>query len=220
MQELKFRKRRRKVPKQKKKKQQKVACFAIKAPKLRFQKEVSEEARGKRVLVGGWLLQIIVLCVIAFTLVWFFGQRVSNAGDSMNPVLKNGDIVLVDRLVYNASKAKRGDIIAFKPNGNENTHYSIKRIAALPGETIQIKEGSIYINGKLTTQHIYADDIKEPGIAAQPLVLGADEVFVIGDNHEGSDDSRMADIGNVKRSEIYGKVWFVASFGTDFGFVK
>ena len=138
----------------------------------------------------------------------------------MKPVLQNGDVVLVNRLIYNASKPKRGDIIAFKPNGNENTHYSIKRIVGLPGETVQIKDGSVYINDVETLEHIFAEDIEEAGIADEPVVLKGNEYFVLGDNHSSSDDSRMADIGNVKRREIYGKVWFVASFGSDFGFVK
>ena len=143
-----------------------------------------------------------------------------NRGEIANWIVQNGDVVLVNRLVYNASKPKRGDIVAFKPNGNENTHYSIKRIVGLPGETVQIKDGKVYINEEEVTQHIFAEDIEEAGIADEPLQLGGDEYFVMGDNHAGSDDSRMADIGNVKRSEIYGKVWFVASPGSDFGFVR
>lgn len=167
-----------------------------------------------------WIVQIGIACLLAFTLVYFYGQRVSNAGDSMSPVLKNGDVVLVDRLIYNAVKPKRGDVIVFKPDGNKNAHYLIKRIVALPGETIQIIDGSIYIDGKECTEDIYAVDIKSPGIAADPIELGENEFFVIGDNHAGSDDSRMADLGNVNRKDIYGKVWFIVNFGDNFGFLK
>ena len=94
-----------------------------------------------------WILQIGIVCVFAFVFVWYFGQRVSTIGDSMNPVLENGDIVLVNRFKYDASAPKRGDIIVFKPNGNENLHSSIKRIVGLPGETVQIVDGIIYIDG-------------------------------------------------------------------------
>ncbi len=153
-------------------------------------------------------------------LVFFFGQRVSNAGDSMRPTLQNGDIVLMNRLIYNASKPKRGDVIAFKPNGNENAHYSIKRVVGLPGETVQIKEGTIYINNEEQVKDIYTFEIESPGIAEEPIKLGEGEYFVMGDNHTSSDDSRMADVGNVKREDIYGRVWFVASFGDNFGFVN
>ena len=70
-----------------------------------------------------WLVQIIIVCIFAFIFVWYFGQRVSTIGDSMNPVLKNGDVVLVNRIIYDASSPKRGDIIVFRPNGNENIHF-------------------------------------------------------------------------------------------------
>lgn len=185
---------------------------------LHVLKERRAAAAGKEIV--SWAVQIVIICIIAFVLVFYFGMRVSNAGDSMRPSLKNGDVVLVNRLVYNASRPKRGDIIAFKPNGNENMHYSIKRIVGLPSETVQIKDGVIYINGEECTEDIYVSDLEKPGIAAEEIVLGGDEYFVLGDNSASSDDSRMADIGNVKRSEIYGEVWFDLTPGSNFGFVK
>ena len=116
----------------------------------------------------------------------------------MNPVIRNGDVVLVNRIVYDASTPKRGDIIVFKPKGNENLHSYIKRIIGLPGESVEIRDGEICI-------------------ASEKIVLGGDEYFVLGDNRESSEDSRMADIGNVKRSEIEGKVWFILSPKDRFG---
>ena len=86
--------------------------------------------------IGMWIFKIAVVCLLAFVSVWYFGQKVSTVGDSMKPVLQNGDVVLVNRIVYNASRPKRGDIIVFKPKGNENSHYYIKRIIGLPGETV------------------------------------------------------------------------------------
>lgn len=167
-----------------------------------------------------WILEILLVCIVAYLLVCGFGQRVSNAGDSMKPVLKNGDVVLVNRVKYALVQPKRGDIIAFKPGGNASSHYSVKRIVALPGETIQIKEGEIYINGNNTQEHIYAQNINSAGVALEPLKMGKDEYFVLGDNSTSSDDSRKADIGNVEKKDIYGKVWFIASPGSRIGFVK
>lgn len=158
--------------------------------------------------------------ILAYALVLFYGQRVSNAGDSMSPLLQNGDVVLVDRLIYNATKPKRGDVIVFKPGGIENAHYLIKRVAGLPGETVQIVDGKVYIDEKECTEGIYVSDIQSPGIAARPVELGEGEYFVIGDNHAGSDDSRTPDVGNVKRRDILGKAWFVATFGDHFGRIK
>lgn len=191
---------------------------------LHFEKKKRFRLKGKHIKNAGgiliWTAEIAAVCLLAFVLVYFFGQRVSNAGDSMSPAMKNGDVVLVNRLIYNARKPGRGDVIAFKPNGNENAHYSIKRIVGLPGETVQIEDGKVYIDGEELTEDIFVSDIESAGIAEEPIELGEDEYFVLGDNHTGSDDSRMADVGNVKREDIYGKVWFVASFGENFGFVK
>ena len=167
-----------------------------------------------------WILKIGVVCLFAFVFVWYFGQRVSTVGDSMNPVLYNKDVVLVNRIVYDASTPKRGDIIVFKPKGNENTHYYVKRIIGLPGETLEIIEGTVYVDGKKLEESYSTTEIKDVGIVTEKIELGGDEYFVLGDNRENSEDSRMADVGNVKRSHIYGKAWFVVSPRKHFGFLK
>lgn len=202
MRHLKFRKKRKRAPHK---------------AKLHF---LSEKIHWNKKAVALWIAEIAVVCALAFILVFYFGQRVSNAGDSMRPELKNGDVVLVNRLVYNAMTPKRGDIIAFKPNCRENAHYYIKRIVGLPGETVQIKDGKVYINGKEQKKDIFVSEIEKPGVAQDEITLGENEYFVLGDQASSSDDSRMADIGNVKRSEIYGKIWFNTSVGSNFGFVK
>lgn len=167
-----------------------------------------------------WILQICIVCVLAFVFVWYFGLRVSTIGDSMKPELENGETVLVNRIIYDASIPKHGDIIVFKPNGNENMHYYIKRIIALPGETVQIKDGAIYIDGKELEEEYETSSIEFAGLAEEEILLGGDEYFVLGDNRESSEDSRMADIGNVKRSEIEGKAWFKIWPAGQIGFIK
>ena len=188
--------------------------------KLYFRKKCRSLKTEKVKTAIEWGTEIIVVCILAWMLVCFFGQRVSNAGDSMSPVLKNGDVVLINRIVYDARKPKRGEIIAFRPNGNENAHYCIKRVVGLPGETVQIKDGKIYIDGKVQKKNVYTSDLDFAGIAEKKLTLGETEYFVLGDNSAGSDDSRLADIGNVKREDIGGKVWVVTNIGKNFGFVK
>ena len=157
-----------------------------------------------------WVFKIAVTCLIAFVAVWYWGQQVSTVGDSMRPVLKNADKVLVNRIVYNASSPKRGDIIVFKPKGN----------VGLQGETVQIVENRIYINGEKLEEDYTTTKIDTAGIAAEKVKLGGDEYFVMGDNRKNSEDSRSADIGAVKRSYIYGKAWFVVSPKKNFGFVR
>ena len=170
--------------------------------------------------VAVWAGKIAIVCLFAFVFVWYFGQRVAVVGDSMNPILNNGDIALVNRIVYDATAPKRGDIIVLKPKGNENSHYYIKRIIGLPGEKVQILECEIYIDGEKLEEDYGVSEITDPGIAAEEIELEGNEFFVLGDDRENSEDSRMADVGNVKRSYIYGKAWFVISHWENFGFVR
>ena len=188
---------------------------------LQFGKETKRRASFEWVPGAfKWLLQIIIVCFMAFVFVWYFGQRVSNIGDSMSPIIKNGDIVLVNRILYDASTPKRGDVIVFKPNGNEMLHSYIKRIIALPGETVKIKEEKIFVNGKELEEEYETSAIVDAGLASEEITLAGDEFFVLGDNRESSTDSRMPEIGNVKRSEIEGKAWFIITPGKRFGWIE
>ena len=141
-------------------------------------------------VVAKWVFEIAVVCLFAFVAVWYFGQRVSTVGDSMSPVLRNGDVVLVNRIVYNATTPKRGDVIVFKPKGNENDHYYIKRIVGLPGETIEIIENRVYIDGERLEEDYETTNIDDVGVVDEKLKLAGDEYFVLGDNREQSEDSR------------------------------
>lgn len=194
--------------------------YGGKQRKLHFKKNLPDVEGLNLKSILSWTMQIVLVCFIAFVLVWFWGQRVSNTGNSMQPLLNNGDVVLVNRIVYNASRPKRNDVIVFKPNGNENSNYYIKRIIGMPGETVQIIDGYVYIDGEELEELINVTQIEDPGIASEPVTLAGDEYFVLGDNRSASEDSRMADVGNVKRSEIYGKAWFVASPFSNFGLIK
>jgi signal peptidase I len=152
-----------------------------------------------------WIFGIAAAIFLGVMTVNFIGIRTSVIGTSMEPVLFNGEEVLLNRIIYQFSTPKRGDIVAFHPNGNENTHLYVKRIVALPGETIQIKQGSVYINGEMSAMDI---ETLDAGIASEPMKLGDEEYFVMGDNRENSEDSRSANIGNVTREMIEGKVWY------------
>ena len=169
--------------------------------------------------LAGWLLYIVLIIALTWTVVTFVGQRTEVSGSSMETTLSDKDQLIVDKMTYRFRDPKRYDIVVFPYQYQDNTYY-IKRIIGLPGETVQIKDGTIYINGEEHVKDIYTFEIESPGIAEDPVKLGEGEYFVMGDNHTSSDDSRMADVGNVKREDIYGKVWFVASFGNKFGFVK
>lgn len=167
-----------------------------------------------------WMFRIALVCFLAFVLVWYFGEKVSTIGDSMNPRLENGDITLMNRLVYEVRKPKRGEVIAFCPNGSETSHCYIKRVIGLPGETVSYEDGRILIDGEAIEENYVTTQIEDAGLLEEPISLGQDEYFVLGDDRKNSEDSRSANVGNVKQSEIAGKVWIVISPIKHFGFVK
>ena len=148
-----------------------------------------------------------VAVFLAFVLVFSVGMKISMVGVSMEPALYNGQEVLINRFIYKITSPKRGDVIAFLPNGNQNSHYYLKRIVGLPGESIQIINGYVYINGERLTEDEY-DKMADYGIAGNEIQLGSDEYFVLGDNRNMSEDSRSGNIGAVKKDTIAGKVWF------------
>lgn len=186
--------------------------------KRRERREEKKKSAVKAVL--GWVFQIIVVILIAYVLVFFFGQTRTNIGQSMDVTLSGGDTVLLNGLSYKLKNPARGDVVAFKPNGSESTHSYIKRVVGLPGETVQIKNGMIYINDELYLEKTDYPAMADAGLAEEKITLGTSEYFVLGDNRNNSEDSRFADIGNVNLSDIEGKVWFVISPLSHFGFVK
>ena len=157
-----------------------------------------------------WVFQIAVVLAFAFVIVYYAGEQISNIGDSMSPALENGDVVLVNRFIYKVKSPQMGDLIVFKPNGNENSHYYIKRVVAGPGDTVQIKEGFLYVNDELVTD-LPVGKISNAGMAEEPVSVEKDTYFVIVDNPNSSEDSRYADIGNVNLKDIEGKPWYVLS---------
>ncbi len=157
------------------------------------------------------VLQCIFLAFIAIFLgiavIFAFGIRTSVVGESMEPTLSNGQEVLINKIAYQFTAPKQGDVIVFRPNGNENAHLSVKRVVATPGDRVQIVQGKVVINGSIYTKD-KAEDTRDPGLAANEIVLGADEYFVLGDNRRNSEDSRSANIGNISRGMIEGKAWY------------
>lgn len=167
-----------------------------------------------------WIAEMALAFVIACVLVMNFGVAVSNVGQSMEPTMGSGDQILTNRFIYMLSQPKRGDLVVFKPNGDENAHYYMKRVVGLPGETIQIIDGFIYIDGEVLVEDIKFDKMDYAGIAEEAVTLGAEEYFVLGDNRNASEDSRNAEIGNIRGQDIVSKAWFNATPGERFGVLK
>lgn len=169
--------------------------------------------------VISWVVEIAITLVIAFTFVYFVGLRTSVIGQSMADTLSNGDQILVNRFIYKVTDPKPNDLIVFLPNGNEKSHYYVKRVIAVPGDTVQIKSGAVYVNGELFEEEVDVSAMEEAGLAVDEIKLEEDEYFVLGDNRNNSEDSRYANIGNVKKEYMIGKAWFVVSPFKKFGFL-
>ncbi len=177
--------------------------------------------RGRRLYLLHQLFTLVlylaVVVLLSFLLTRFVVQKTLVEGTSMVPALENGDQLLVNRLVYRFKDPERFDIVVFRYRYSENTYY-IKRIIGLPGETVQIVDGEIYIDGDRLTEDYGAEVMENAGRAYEPVTLGEDEYFVLGDNRNVSSDSRDPSVGNVTRSEILGKafvrIWPLSSLGS------
>lgn len=132
-------------------------------------------------------------------------------GESMEPTLYDKEYLWVDKFDYLISEPERFDVVIFPVEYVGETRHFVKRIIGLPGETVYIdEEGVIYINDQVLEEG-YGKEVIAPYTrqrAAQPITLGEDEYFVLGDNRNHSSDSRYESVGNIKRENILGRVSF------------
>ncbi len=166
-----------------------------------------EEPQGVLRQLLGWIVYILVIIGVTLLIITFVGQRTRVSGQSMEYTLQDGDNLIVDKLSYRFTDPKRFDIIVFPYKYEENTYY-IKRIIGMPGETVQIADGYVYINGEQLESDIYGAEVMEnSGIAADPITLGENEYFVLGDNRNHSQDSRDPSVGVLTRHDLLGRAW-------------
>lgn len=156
--------------------------------------------------LAGWLLYIVLIIAFTWFVVPFVGQRTEVSGSSMETTLSDKDQLIVDKMTYRFRDPKRYDIVVFPYQYQDNTYY-IKRIIGLPGETVQILSGMVYIDGMRLDEHYGNEIMENPGIAEEPLTLGEDEYFVLGDNRNNSSDSRASDVGLIHRKDLIGRAW-------------
>lgn len=170
-----------------------------------IQNNLSNKKRG---IIRELIIYAVIILVFVFLVPRYVFQMTIVDGESMTETLQDKDRLFVEKISYRFGDPDRFDIIVFYPFGRDDPDdYYVKRIIGLPGETVQIKDSVIYINNEPLSENYR----KEPymaynGIADQPLLLGEDEYFVLGDNRNGSTDSRDPDTGPVKRENIDGRV--------------
>ena len=162
------------------------------------------------------IIYVGVVILIVFLIITFVGQKVVVSGQSMESTLQNEDALWVDKLAYRFGDPERFDIIVF-PYKKGSDILFIKRVIGLPGETVQIKDGNIYINGELLEEDYGLEVINDPGVAGSKITLAHDEYFVLGDNRNNSNDSRRSDVGNIKKEDIIGKAVFRIAPASKFG---
>ena len=169
--------------------------------------------------LSAWLIYILVIIVISYLVITVVGQRTQVSGSSMETTLSDGDQLIVDKISYRFRDPNRYDIVVFPYQYEKNTYY-IKRIIGLPGETVQIVDGYVYIDGQKLDEHYGNEVMENPGLAADPVVLGDDEYFVLGDNRNNSQDSRAANVGVIHRDDLLGRAWIRIWPFNKFGVIK
>jgi len=183
-------------------------------------KKSPEEKSGVVRETISFILYIGIVFLLTYLVIHYVGQRTQVSGTSMEYTLSDGDNLIVDKITYRFRKPERFDIVVFPFKHKEDTHY-IKRIIGLPGETVQIdSEGVIYINGEELQESYGREIIQNPGEAAEPVELGTDEYFVLGDNRNASSDSRDPSVGKVLGKDFVGRAWLRIYPFDKIGFIK
>lgn len=178
-----------------------------------------EKERGILRELLGWILYLLVIIGVTYLVITYVGQRTKVSGQSMETTLHDGDNLIVDKISYRFREPERFEIIVFPYQHKENTYY-IKRTIGMPGETVQIKDGYVYIDGVILEENYGTERMEVPGIAEQPVTLGVDEYFVLGDNRNHSSDSRDPSVGILHREDLLGRAWIRIWPLGDFGVIR
>ena len=178
-----------------------------------------EASKSQGSELGRWVWEIVQTLVLAGLLIVFFRtflfQNYIVEGNSMVETLHPQDRLIVSRISYILGEPQRGDIIVFQYPYDPERDF-VKRVIGLPGETVAIQNGVVFINGKPLPPEDY---VKLPSYdSMSSTTLAEDEYFVMGDNRAGSSDSRSW--GALKDNNIIGKAWLIYYPFKDFGLIK
>ncbi len=157
---------------------------------------------------GILLAESALVVLLAWLIIRYALAKTVMVGDSMAKTLNDKDVILINRLSYLRSEPKRNDVIVFNQGSNEHSYNNVKRVIGVPGDTVEIINGRVYINGEKFEEAIDTEEMKVSGLADSPIELQENEFFVLGDNRNSSEDSRFSNIGSVVRGDIIGKAFF------------
>lgn len=151
--------------------------------------------------IKDWVISILIAVVLAFFIRYFIVELYMVEGPSMRPTLLNGERLVVNKFVYRFKQPERGEVIVFRYPKDPSRDF-IKRVIAVPGDSIEIKEGRVFLNGQLLNEPYILEKTK----GSYPLAtVPAGTIFVMGDNRNNSEDSRFKDVGFVSNEMIKGK---------------
>ena len=167
--------------------------------------QMRKKKRQRRDKIAAYVLTFVAVIFAAFIIVRFLCAGYTVQGDSMLPTYESGEKRLVNRLIYKVKSPARYDIILFESEDETNKQYYVKRVVGLPGETVQVRDGNVYVDGR-KAKSFGKEQILSPGLAADGVKLSKNQYFVMGDNYNNSEDSRSALGGNVNKTQIIGKV--------------
>ena len=165
---------------------------------------VRKKKRQLRERIIFYIAGIVISIIAAFFLTRFCAFGITMHGDSMRPAVDDGQFCIASRLSYKIGSPKQNDIVVFR-TGNESSSYYIQRVIGVPGDTVQIADGKILVNGEEIEKQ-GAEEILAGGLASSEITLGDNQYFVLGDNYNNSEDSRVSSIGNIKKENIIGKI--------------
>lgn len=163
-----------------------------------------------------WVRDIGIALIAVWLITSYVGQMTNVIGESMMPTLYDGDRLIIDKMSYRFNEVERFDVVVFPYKKNPSLNY-IKRVIGLPGDTIDIAEGRVLVNGQPVDAQYGFDVIEDYGDNL-PIVVPEGEFFVMGDNRNNSSDSRYIDVGTIRKEDLLGKamvrIWPVNTVGS------
>ncbi len=169
-------------------------------------------------IAARWFMDVLLVLSLATFLIYMLGQHIEMDGNSMQPSIENGETVLLNRFPKAFQRIKRLSVIAYTSENGDRTY--LKRVVGLPGETVEIRDELIYINGEPLAVEGLFSSLSSGGLASVPVVLGKNEYFVMGERTDASLDSRFSDLGNLSGKRVLGTVWLRISPFKKIGIIK